>query len=82
MMYLGLRCFQETQPRSGTKIKSNNIDQNLKQKFMVSFTDPKSDVPGKTVLVTDINTDTTHVEPLNQSPDVHSCGDINMNLNS
>ncbi len=76
-MYLGLRCFQETQPRSGTKIKSNNIDQNLKVKFTVSS---KSDVPGKTVLVTDINSDTTHVQPPNQSPDVHSCGDINMNL--
>lgn len=80
MMYSGIQCFWETQPGSRTKIKSINIDQNLKQKLMVSFTDPKSDVQGKTELVTDIYTDHTQVQALNQSPDVHSCADINMNL--
>lgn len=80
MVYLGVRCFWEMQPTSGTKIKTINIDRNLKQKFTVSFTDPKSDVPGKTELVTDIYTDNTPVQALNQSPDLHSCGDLNMNL--
>lgn len=40
----------------------------MKQRFMVSFTDPKSDVPGETEQVTDICTDTTPVQPLMYIP--------------